>query len=80
MIVNLKSSFNCETILTFPLTSNKLSPEGIIPPIPTLPSLNIVNTSEVLFDALNILYEEFNCLTLRALPKPLFSTSNCSVV
>ena len=55
LIVNLKSSFNCETILTFPLTSNKLSPEGIIPPIPTLPSLNIVNTSEVLFDALNIL-------------------------
>ena len=38
-----------------PFTSNKLSPEGIIPPIPTLPSFNIVNTSESLFDALKML-------------------------
>ena len=53
--VNLKSSPNSDTIFMLPFTSNKLSPEGIIPPIPTLPSFKIVNTSESLFDALKML-------------------------
>ena len=80
MIVNLKSSFCCDTIFILPLTSTKLLAEGTIPPIRTLPSVKIVNTSEVLLEALNILYEEFNCLTFKAEPRPLFSTSSCSVV
>ena len=42
-------------MLIFPFTSSKLFPDGIIPPIPTFPSFNIVNTSDKLLEALKIL-------------------------
>ena len=48
--------------------------------MPILPLFKIVNTSEVLLEALNMLYDVFSCFTLRAGPVPLFSTSNFSVV
>jgi hypothetical protein len=66
-------------MLTLPRISNKLLILGFTP-IPTLPLFKIVNTSLELFEALNILSYVFTCLILSALPFPLFSTFNCSVV
>ena len=66
------------SILISPLISNL--EEGFWVPIPILPLFKIVNTSEVLLEALNMLYDVFSCFILRAGPVPLFSTSNFSVV
>ena len=78
----LQVSDNVGKILPFILISPKISnaEDGFVVPIPTFPLFNIVNTSVLLFDALNILYDVFNCFTVKAVPVPLFSTSNCSVV
>ena len=64
----------------FPRTSSKLLDTGILLPIITVPSFNILNTSFILFEMFNILYSALVCLIVRALPIPLFSISNCSVV
>ena len=52
---------------------------GLFVPIPTSPSLVIVNTSDVEFEAVNIFSVPFWAIA-KVVPDPAFSISNCSVV
>ena len=54
-------------------------PAGVSVPIPTLPSLVIVNTSDVEFEAVNMFSVPVWAIA-KVVPVPAFSISNCSVV